>query len=176
MSVENVQQMKPEIPRLYWFHTFLCVDMYGGYSGAAIYLGCNQSAVSRQIASLEEWLGEALFTKNIPPQLTEYGKIFRPKCKEFLKMIYKSRGPKFNKSSPHDTTEENKYDKMVGHTLAGIYRLIQLPDGSWRAPSGDRYVRDAETGEVNLVQRAPDARRTSAACSDGGRSSPPAHE
>lgn len=66
--------VKFEEVRFAWLHAFVCVGKLGSYSKAAAFLGVDQSTVSRQIASLEEWLGFEILTKNRPTRLTEDGK------------------------------------------------------------------------------------------------------
>jgi len=51
-------------PPLAMLHSFALVARHGSMSRAAAELGLGQSAVSRQIANLEEWLGTQLFTRS----------------------------------------------------------------------------------------------------------------
>jgi hypothetical protein len=84
---------KLESPRISCLVAFICVDKFGGYSKAATYLGLKQSTVSRQIKSLERWLGAKILTNNKPPRLTPYGSMFLRNARNIVKIcIYREEG------------------------------------------------------------------------------------
>lgn len=80
-----------ESPRISWLLAFVSVERFGGYSEAATYLQLTQSTVSRQVASLEKWLGSKLFTRNKPPRLTAFGKTLLPSAKKIIGIMYGSQ-------------------------------------------------------------------------------------
>ncbi|MGI5454478.1 LysR family transcriptional regulator [Streptomyces sp. CA-249302] len=72
-------QREPELSTV-WLRAFLDVARHGSFTGAARGLGWTQSAVSRQIASLEQALGGGPLFDRLPRgvRLTEAGRVLVP--------------------------------------------------------------------------------------------------
>ncbi len=51
------------LPPMAMLHSFAAAARHGSFSRAAAEVGLTQSAISRQIANLEEWIGAALFDR-----------------------------------------------------------------------------------------------------------------
>jgi DNA-binding transcriptional LysR family regulator len=51
------------LPPMAMLHSFAAAARHGSFSRAAVEVGLTQSAISRQIANLEEWLGVSLFDR-----------------------------------------------------------------------------------------------------------------
>ena len=110
-----------ESPRIALLTAFLCVEKFGGYSKAADYLGVTQSTITRQIASLEEWLGESLLTNNKPPKLTKFGSTFLPVARQIVASLYMSRRGLRHLPRPVDPTpQEVDLAKALWATTAAI--------------------------------------------------------
>lgn len=87
-------------PELTLFYAFVCVWKHQSYSRAAHVLKCPQSTVSRRVKALETWLGETLFTQNIPPKLTETGEYILRISVQFLLHIDGIRSVACKSSDP----------------------------------------------------------------------------
>jgi DNA-binding transcriptional LysR family regulator len=58
---ETARRLLPPMAAL---HSFMAAARHGGFSKAADEIGLTQSAVSRQVATLEDWLQTSLFDRN----------------------------------------------------------------------------------------------------------------
>ncbi|WP_410092443.1 LysR family transcriptional regulator, partial [Streptomyces sp. uw30] len=79
MAVMPDQHEFPEVSTV-WLRVFLEVARHGSFTGAARTLGWTQSAVSRQISSLEGALGGAALFDRLPRgvRLSEAGRVLVP--------------------------------------------------------------------------------------------------
>jgi DNA-binding transcriptional LysR family regulator len=84
-----------EIPDLstVWLRAFLEVARHGSFTGAARALGWTQSAVSRQVASLEAALGGAPLFDRLPRgvRLTEAGRLLVPHAETVAAALHDAR-------------------------------------------------------------------------------------
>ena len=71
-----------------WLEDFLSLAATHSFSRAAEVRGVTQSAFSRRIRALEEWLGADLVNRETHPvTLTEEGKLFRETAEEAVRML-----------------------------------------------------------------------------------------
>ncbi|MDA7963635.1 LysR family transcriptional regulator [Ruegeria sp.] len=71
-----------------WLEDFLAVAAIGNFTQAAQVRGGTQSALSRRIQALEEWLGAELFDRNTKPvSLSDAGKQFLPVAEEVCRQL-----------------------------------------------------------------------------------------
>lgn len=71
-----------------WLEDFLALAEDHSFSRAAERRGVTQSAFSRRIRALEDWLGADLVSRDsYPVTLTEEGKLFRETAEEVLRML-----------------------------------------------------------------------------------------
>ncbi len=69
-----------------WIEAFMALVEYLNFSRAAESLYISQPALSKQIASLESYLGVILFSRDKRTvELTEMGKLFLPEAQDMLK-------------------------------------------------------------------------------------------
>ncbi len=75
-----------------WLEDFLCLAETHSFSRAAEVRGVTQSAFSRRIKALEDWIGaELLNRESYPITLTAEGKLFRETAEEAVRMIQTRR-------------------------------------------------------------------------------------
>ena len=75
-----------------WLEDFLAVIDAGGFSRAAETRHVTQSALSRRIKSLEDWVGTSLFLRTTHSvRLTPAGEAFRPHAEEILRRLAAGR-------------------------------------------------------------------------------------
>ena len=78
---------------LKWIEDFLCLARLGSFSQAAAERHVTQSAFSRRIMSLENWLGAPLLDRGTyPAALTDAGREFLPVAAELARQLYDARG------------------------------------------------------------------------------------
>jgi len=71
-----------------WLEDFLCLAGTHSFSRAAEARSVTQSAFSRRIRALEEWLGADLINRNSHPvTLTDEGRLFRETAEEAVRML-----------------------------------------------------------------------------------------
>lgn len=74
--------------RLQWMKTFVRVVDAGSFTAVARDLGVNQSAVSKQVQALEQWLGVPLLVRTTRRQsITEAGRRFHDRCLQMLETL-----------------------------------------------------------------------------------------
>ena len=77
---------------LKWIEDFLCLARLGSFSRAAAERHVTQSAFSRRIMSLENWLGAPLLDRNAyPATLTDAGREFLPAAAELARQLYDAK-------------------------------------------------------------------------------------
>ena len=77
---------------LKWIEDFLCLARLGSFSRAATERHVTQSAFSRRIMSLENWLGAPLLDRNAyPAALTDAGREFLPVAAELARQLYDAK-------------------------------------------------------------------------------------
>jgi LysR family transcriptional regulator, glycine cleavage system transcriptional activator len=65
------------LPPMAMLHSFAAATRHGSFSRAAAEVGLTQSAISRQIANLEEWIGATLFERSgRRVRLNEAGRVY----------------------------------------------------------------------------------------------------
>ena len=77
---------------LKWVEDFLCLARLGSFSRAAAERHVTQSAFSRRIMSLENWLGAPLLDRGAyPATLTDAGREFLPVAAELTRQLYDAK-------------------------------------------------------------------------------------
>jgi DNA-binding transcriptional LysR family regulator len=71
---------------------FVCLAEQGSFTAAARERNITQSALSRRVKSLEEWLGTRLIDRNSHRfELTPQGRVFKPEAEVILRRLYNAR-------------------------------------------------------------------------------------
>jgi LysR family glycine cleavage system transcriptional activator len=121
--------MTRRIPPLNPLHVFEVAARSGGFSRAASELNVTQSAVSRQIAVLEAYLGVRLFNRERQgSSLTEAGALFAAEIEEPFAKIAAATGRLIDRKST-ETLHVRAYA-----TFAAKWLIPRLPDFSSRYP------------------------------------------
>jgi len=79
-------------PKFTWLISFLAVVRFSGYAKGADWLGSPQPTVSKHVARLEAWFGQALLTKNRPPKLTPFGRRAHAMIEDYARRMCILRG------------------------------------------------------------------------------------
>jgi DNA-binding transcriptional LysR family regulator len=146
--VETGMFSKARIPYLSGLRYFYCVAKFGSFSAAAEALAIAPSAVNRQVASLEERLGERLFDRTRGRgglQLTEVGAVLYAHttavmnelsvADEEINLLRSSCGEEVSEgrfsTGPRDSAGETI---VIGAVLFGHRQTT--PSRSWRPIAG----------------------------------------
>lgn len=140
-----------------WLEDFLSVARTGNFSQSAIEMNITQSAISRRIKALEQWVGVALIDRSTyPTRLTPAGERFREAAREATAALLKTR---------QDLRQALDADRKllriaIQHSLAASFLapwLARLPlsrdDLLVRATADNLHdcVRELEEGSVDLL-------------------------
>jgi LysR family transcriptional regulator, hypochlorite-specific transcription factor HypT len=99
-----------------WIEDFLCLAETRSYSRAAADRHVTQSALSRRIMALEEWLGVSLLDRSVhPATLTSAGWLFRRLAADLLRDAYAARTLLSGHQPMADSAKVVQFD--VAHTL-----------------------------------------------------------
>ena len=75
-----------------WLEDFLVLSDLSSFTRAAQSRNVTQSAFSRRIRSLEEWIGISLIDRDtVPPRLTMAGHLFRDAAREMVRLLNNRR-------------------------------------------------------------------------------------
>ena len=75
-----------------WLEDFLVLSDLSSFTRAAQTRNVTQSAFSRRIRSLEDWIGIALIDRDtVPPRLTVAGHLFRDAAREMVRQLQDTR-------------------------------------------------------------------------------------
>lgn len=75
-----------------WLEDFLVLSDLSSFTRAAQTRNVTQSAFSRRIRSLEEWIGISLIDRDtVPPRLTMAGHLFRDAAREMVRQLHDAR-------------------------------------------------------------------------------------
>lgn len=75
-----------------WLEDFLVLSDLSSFTRAAQARNVTQSAFSRRIRSLEDWIGIALIDRDtVPPRLTMAGHLFRDAAREMVRQLHDTR-------------------------------------------------------------------------------------
>ncbi len=75
-----------------WLEDFLVLSDLSSFTRAAQTRNVTQSAFSRRIRSLEEWIGIPLIDRDtVPPRLTMAGHLFRDAAREMVRQLHEAR-------------------------------------------------------------------------------------
>jgi len=139
--------------------TFIKVAELGGFSAAANQIGVGRSAVSRQIAALEEHLGGKLLLRSSRSiSLTAAGAVYLEKCREILQLVESSQAEVLQESltprGPISISLPLSFglSRLMAHLLA--FRQ-QYPDVLFTIHFSDSQLNLIEAG-VDLAIRITD--------------------
>jgi LysR family transcriptional regulator, hypochlorite-specific transcription factor HypT len=147
-----MEDMEPK-----WLEDFLSVARTGNFSQSASEMNITQSAFSRRIKALEQWVGVALIDRSTyPTRLTPAGERFREAAREATAALLKTR---------QDLRQALDADRKllriaIQHSLAASFLapwLARLPlardDLLVRATADNLHdcVRELEEGSVDLL-------------------------
>jgi DNA-binding transcriptional LysR family regulator len=97
-----------------WLEDFLVLSELSSFTRAAQSRNVTQSAFSRRIRSLEEWVGIPLIDRDtVPPRLTMAGYLFRDTAREMVKQLHETRMALGHRNYAFSGTKF-----FVSHTLA----------------------------------------------------------
>ena len=140
-----------------WLEDFLSVARTGNFSQSASERHITQSAFSRRIKSLEQWVGVALIDRSTyPTRLTHAGEQFREIAREATVSLLQTR----QRLRQALNTDRQLLRIAVQHSLAGNFLaqwLARLPlaqaDTLVRARADNLHdcVRDLEEGNVDML-------------------------
>jgi LysR family transcriptional regulator, hypochlorite-specific transcription factor HypT len=142
-----------------WLEDFLSVARTGNFSQSASERNVTQSAFSRRIKSLEQWVGVALIDRSsYPTRLTPAGVEFHAAAQKASRSLLKTRQDLRQALSAN----RNVLRIAVQHSLASQFLVqwlatLPLAKDSWlvrvRADNLHDCVRDLEEGNVDLLVR-----------------------
>lgn len=129
-----------------WIEDFLCFCDRRSFSRAAGERHVSQSAFSRRIQALEDWLGVALIDRNCqPPALTAAGRVFRNFAADHVRRLYEARA--LLRGQHPENGEALRF--AVAHTLS----LTFFPD--WFAALRQRFSQiQAQVQATNIMEGA----------------------
>lgn len=135
---------------LKWVEDFLCLARLGSFSRAAAERHVTQSAFSRRIMSLENWLGAPLLDRGAyPAALTDAGREFLPVAAELARHLYDAKAAARRR--------REKGERTV--TLAAQHSLSLHFFGGWAAaiearvgPLDFRIIADNYYGAVRSLR------------------------
>ena len=125
-----------------WLEDFLVLSELSSFTRAAQSRNVTQSAFSRRIRSLEEWVGIPLIDRDtVPPRLTMAGYLFRDTAREMVKQLHETRMALGHRNYAFSGTKF-----FVSHTLAAhffsdwILKLNQRVNGlKFELITGETY-------------------------------------
>lgn len=140
-----------------WLEDFLCVARTGSFSRAATERHITQSAFSRRIKALEQWVGSALVDRSsYPTRLTPGGERFREVVEHVLGSLKEVRrelraaaavpGKKLRVSAQHSLASG-----FLVQWLAGVREQLGGVALEVRADNFHDCLRDLDEGNVDLL-------------------------
>ncbi|WEK42006.1 MAG: LysR substrate-binding domain-containing protein [Candidatus Sphingomonas colombiensis] len=114
------------LPPMTMLHSFAAAVRYGNFTRAGAEIGLTQSAVSRQIAGLEHWLGRALFDRiGRRIRLNEAGHAYAQAILPALDMIRRATGAVLEEGSDIRVIELAALPSFATRWLAPRLALLQ---------------------------------------------------
>lgn len=81
-------------PPILWLEAFVAVIDNGGVEARATQaVGRSASSINRYVGDLEDWIRTPLFTRDLPRQLTDYGKQFEGVARSVIQDLKSARMP-----------------------------------------------------------------------------------
>lgn len=131
-----------------WLEDFLVLSDLSSFTRAAQARNVTQSAFSRRIRSLEDWIGIALVDRDtVPPRLTMAGHLFRDAAREMVRQLHDTRIALGHRSKVFSGIKLFVAHSLVQHMLPNWMRQInhQISGLKFEICAGETYE-----GMVNL--------------------------
>ena len=129
------------LPPMAMLHSFAAAARHGSFSRAAAEVGLTQSAISRQIAHLEEWLGVSLFDRTgRRVSLNEAGRAYAEEVEAALGAIRRA-------TADCDSMDRNSVNTMCSSSTP------RMPSAPASSPSSSTPDMNADTS-VSAISRA----------------------
>ena len=137
--------MSDRLPPLMWLRAFDAAARHGNFAAAARELGMTQPAVSYQIRSLEEKLGEALFERHARRvALTRLGRAYLPSVQQAFAQLSASTSGLFGLTGEHEVTVH------CAATLASLWLAPRLADFRRQHPRIDVRLYTSTWGQTEM--------------------------
>ncbi len=108
-----------------WLEDFLVLSDLSSFTRAAQSRNVTQSAFSRRIRSLEDWIGIPLIDRDtVPPRLTMAGHLFRDAAREMVRQLHDTRIALGHRSRVFSGIKLFVAHSLVQHTLPSWMRQI----------------------------------------------------
>ncbi len=108
-----------------WLEDFLVLSDLSSFTRAAQARNVTQSAFSRRIRSLEDWIGIALVDRDtVPPRLTMAGHLFRDAAREMVRQLHDTRIALGHRSKVFSGIKLFVAHSLVQHMLPSWMRHI----------------------------------------------------
>lgn len=114
-----------------WLEDFLVLSDLSSFTRAAQTRNVTQSAFSRRIRSLEDWIGISLIDRDtVPPRLTMAGHLFRDAAREMVRQLHDTRIALGHRSKVFSGIKLFVAHSLVQHTLpAWIEQITEQISG-----------------------------------------------
>lgn len=125
-----------------WLEDFLVLSDLSSFTRAAQARNVTQSAFSRRIRSLEDWIGIALVDRDtVPPRLTMAGHLFRDAAREMVRQLHDTRIALGHRSKVFSGIKLFVAHSLVQHTLPNWMRQInqQISGLKFEITAGETY-------------------------------------
>ncbi len=125
-----------------WLEDFLVLSDLSSFTRAAQARNVTQSAFSRRIRSLEDWIGIALIDRDtVPPRLTMAGHLFRDAAREMVRQLHDTRIALGHRSKVFSGIKLVVAHSLVQHTLPAWIRQInqQISGLKFEISAGETY-------------------------------------
>ena len=108
-----------------WLEDFLVLSDLSSFTRAAQARNVTQSAFSRRIRSLEDWIGISLIDRDtVPPRLTMAGHLFRDAAREMVRQLHDTRIALGHRSKVFSGIKLFVAHSLVQHTLPAWIQQI----------------------------------------------------
>lgn len=125
-----------------WLEDFLVLSDLSSFTRAAQARNITQSAFSRRIRSLEDWIGIALVDRDtVPPRLTMAGHLFRDAAREMVRQLHDTRIALGHRSKVFSGIKLFVAHSLVQHMLPNWMRKInhQISGLKFEIIAGETY-------------------------------------
>ena len=125
-----------------WLEDFLVLSDLSSFTRAAQARNITQSAFSRRIRSLEDWIGIALVDRDtVPPRLTMAGHLFRDAAREMVRQLHDTRIALGHRSKVFSGIKLVVAHSLVQHMLPSWMRKInhQISGLKFEIIAGETY-------------------------------------
>ncbi len=125
-----------------WLEDFLVLSDLSSFTRAAQARNVTQSAFSRRIRSLEDWIGIALIDRDtVPPRLTMAGHLFRDAARDMVRQLHDTRIALGHRSKVFSGIKLYVAHSLIQYTLpAWINQINQQISGlKFEISAGETY-------------------------------------